>query len=176
MDFHSPLATHYSPSPHSSGAKTRRENASSLRSIEQRNGAGPAGRAAFHFVGEASDGEAMRRKLFEIAQLFHMTIRNLATGFVTLPDDRGVVGFQPTLADMRKRRVPAPGVDAGDAHAARRQIKRRLAPHAAAGGEIFVTADAARSPRIDQNDVERFQLMADALEFGFDLGGGDHMT
>src|SRR5262249_60479681 len=55
-------------------------------------------------------------------------------------------------------------------------IERRLSAHAAAGGEIFVAADAGRSSGIDQNDVERLERMADAFEFGFDLRGGDNMT
>src|SRR5262249_24566656 len=145
-------------------------------SIKQRHGAGPAGRAAFHFVREAGDDEAVIGKLFQIAQFLHMAIGDLAAGFVAFPDDRRVMGFEPALASMHERGVPAPGVDAGDAHAARGQIKRGLAAHAAAGGEVLIAADAARSAGVVENDVEWLELMADAFEFGVDLGGRDHMA
>ena len=72
-------------------------------------------------------------KLFQIAQLFHVAVGNFAAGIVALPDDRRIVRLHPALAGMRERRIPAPGVDAADPHAARGQIQRRLAPHAAAG-------------------------------------------
>src|SRR5260370_11334343 len=89
-----------------------------VSSIKQRDSAGPARRAAFNLVRETGDDEAMIRKLLQIAQLLHMAIRNFAAGFVALPDDRWVMRLQPPLTDMNKRRVPAPGVDACDAHAA----------------------------------------------------------
>ena len=79
-------------------------------------------------------------------------------------------------AHMHERHVPAPGVDAGDAHTARGQIERRRAAHAAAGGEIFVAADAAGGARIDEDDIERLELVTDAFEFGFHFGRRDHMT
>ena len=137
-------------------------------SIKQRHGAGPTGRTAFHFVREAGDDEALVRKPFQIAQLLHMAIGNLATGLVAFPDDRWVMRFEPALAGMHEGRVPAPGIDAGDAHAARGQIKRGVAAHAAAGSEVLIAADAARSAGVDENDVERLELMADAFEFGLD--------
>src|SRR6516164_4147496 len=145
-------------------------------SIKQRHGAGPAGRAAFHFVREARDDEAVVWKPFQIAQLLHMAIGNLAAGFVAFPDDRWVMRFEPALAGVHEGRVPAPGIDAGDAHAARGQIKRGVAAHAAAGGEVLIGADAARSAGVDENDVERLEVMADAFEFDLDLGGRDNMA
>ena len=144
--------------------------------IEQRHRAGPAGGAGFDLVREAGDGEAMRGKLFEILQLLHVAVGNLAAGFVAFPDDRRVVGLEPALAGVHERRVPAPGVDAGDAHAARGEIKRGFAAHADAGGEILVAADALGRARVDQHDVERFELVADALELGLDLRRRHHMA
>src|SRR6516225_8476746 len=117
-------------------------------SIKQRNGAGPAGRAAFHFVREARDDEAVVGKPFQIAQLLHMATGNLAAGFVAFPDDRWVMRFEPALAGVHEGRVPAPGIDAG----------------------------AARSAGVDENDVERLEVMADAFEFDLDLGGRDNMA
>src|SRR5262249_61594140 len=80
-----------------------------------------------------------------------MAIRDFATSLVAFPDDRRVVRLQPALAYMRKRRIPAPGVDPGHAHAARGQIKRGLTAHAATGGEIFVgghtTTGAGSGPK-----------------------------
>jgi len=145
-------------------------------SIEQCYRTRPAAGAGLHLMREAGDGETIRRKLFQVAQLLHVAIRNFAAGLVTLPDDRGIVRLLPALARVEERRVPAPGVDASNPHAARGEIERRLAPHAAARGEIFVGAHATRRARVDQHDVEGFQLMADALEFGLDLGRGGHVA
>src|SRR5215207_2065545 len=105
-----------------------------------------------------------------------MTIRDLASCFVSLPDDRGVARFQPAFPRVREWRIPAPGVDTGDAHAARAQIKRRLTPHAAAGGEILLRADATASPGIDEHDIERLQLVTDAPELRLDLVCGHDVT
>src|SRR3954447_2457368 len=108
----------------------------------------------------------MVRELFEIAQLLHVTVRNLAAGFVALPDDRWIPRLEPSLARMRKRSVPSPCVDAGHAHAARGEIERGFAPHAAACGQILVGADATAGPGVDKHDVVRFELVANALELG----------
>src|SRR5271169_3383957 len=86
--------------------------------IEQRRRPRPAGRTGFHLVGKAGHGETVVGELFEIAQFLHVAIRNLASGLVALPDDQRIVRLQPALARMRERHVPAPGIDAGDAHAA----------------------------------------------------------
>src|SRR5216683_1261527 len=45
----------------------------------------------------------------------------------------------------------------------RGEIERRLAAHAAAGGEILLGADTAAGPGIDQHDIERLQLVTDEL-------------
>ena len=74
-------------------------------SIKQRHGAGPAGRAAFHFVRQARNDEAVVGKPFQIAQLLHMAIGNLAAGFVAFPDDRWVMRFEPALAGVHEGRV-----------------------------------------------------------------------
>src|SRR5262249_5578516 len=73
----------------------------------------------------------------------HVAIGNLAAGLVSLPDDPGIARLHPALAHVDKRRIPAPGVDAGDAYAARGQIERRLAADAAAGGGVQGVAQGA---------------------------------
>src|SRR5215470_13825286 len=69
--------------------------------IKQRHRPRPARRALFHLVGKTGDEKAMVGKLFQIAQLFHMAIRDFAAGLVAFPDDRWVVCLKPVLADMR---------------------------------------------------------------------------
>src|SRR5690242_12249912 len=64
-------------------ARTTMEKAND--SIEQRDRAGPAGRTVLHLERETSNDESALRKLLEIAQLLHMTIRNLAAALVALP-------------------------------------------------------------------------------------------
>src|SRR5215471_20030247 len=83
-------------------------------SVEQRDRAGPAGRSALDLVREARDREPVGRQLLEIAQLLHVAVRDLPPSLVPFPDDRGIARLEPALARVHERRVPAPGVDAGD--------------------------------------------------------------
>src|SRR5215471_8918984 len=77
-------------------------------SIKQRHGAGPAGRAAFHFVREAGDDKAVIGTLFQIAQFLHMAIGNLAAGFVAFPDDRRVMGLRASACGYARTGRPSP--------------------------------------------------------------------
>src|ERR1700691_5728244 len=78
------------------------------------------------------------------------------------------------LRRMDKGRVPAPAVDARHAHPALEQVERSLRPHATAGGDIIRLAVFGSSAGVDDHDLERLQLMADALELRLDIGrGGD---
>ena len=67
--------------------------------------------------------------------------------------------------------VPAPAVDAGHAHAALGEIVGPLAADAAAGMNVVVVAVALARPRVHQHDVHGLELVADALQLGFDVGG-----
>src|SRR6516225_12412792 len=94
---------------------------------------------------------------------------NLAPGFVSLPNNRRIAGLQPPFAGVHEGRVPAPGINSGDTHAARSEIERCLSSHSTPRREIFVGADAAARPGVDQHDIEWLQLVSDALEFRLDL-------
>ena len=45
----------------------------------------------------------------------------------------------------------------------------KIAAHAAACRQIFVRADALAGARVDQHDIKRLELMANARELGFHL-------
>ena len=128
--------------------------------------------AAWIFTGKQLIDETLRRQLFEIVQLLDVAIADLAAGAVTLPDQAGVVGLGVFHLGVHERRVPAPAVDAGDAHAALQKIERRLAPHAAAARNIIGLAEGRSGAGVDHDDVERRQRMPDALELGLDVLGG----
>ena len=51
-------------------------------------------------------------------------------------------------------------------------MQRRLGAHAAARGDIVGAAVFRAGAGVDDNDVERLQRMADALELRVDIGGG----
>src|SRR5262245_59467049 len=105
-----------------------------------------------------------------------MAIGNLPPGLVAFPDDLRVVLLEPAFARVVEWRVPTPGVDTGNAHAARGEIKRRFAAHAATGSEIFVSARTTCGAGVHQHDVEGFQRVADALELRLHFSCGHHMA
>src|SRR5215467_1121877 len=84
--------------------------------------------------------------------------------------------LQPMFAHVHERYVPAPGVDAADADAARGEVESRFAAHATTGGQIFVAADTTSGARVDQYNVERLQLVANALKLCRHFSGRDDMT
>src|SRR4249920_488208 len=75
------------------------------------------------------------------------------------------------LPGMDERRVPAPAVGAGDPHAALEQVQGCLAPHAAALGDIIRASIGGASTGVHQHDLQRRELVPNALELGFDLAG-----
>src|SRR6187455_247769 len=95
-------------------------------SIENGDGAGPPGRGGMDLHGKATDRKSLVRKLVEIVQLLDMAIADLAAGAVALPNDFRIVSFGIFRLGVYERRVPAPAVGAGDAHAALQEIERRL--------------------------------------------------
>src|SRR5215471_12207774 len=84
--------------------------------------------------------------------------------------------LQPLFAHVHERYVPAPGVDAADADAARGEVESRFAAHATTGGQIFVAADTTSGACVDQYNVERLQLVTDAFKLCRHFSGRDDMT
>ena len=62
---------------------------------------------------EAGDGEAVAGQRFEIVQLLEMAVADVAARLVAFPDDRGIAVLGPLLRCEIERRIPAPGVGAG---------------------------------------------------------------
>ena len=87
----------------------------------------------------------------------------MAARFVALPDDRRIVGLGEAPGGVDERRVPAPAVGSGYSHALLQEVKRRLGAHAAARGDIVRASVFRAGSGVDEDDVERFQRMADAL-------------
>ena len=71
----------------------------------------------------------------------------------------------------RERRIPAPGVGAGNADALLEQKKRRFAAHAAAFVEKRRVAVGGPRRGIHEHDVERLERMADAVELALHVIG-----
>ena len=66
-------------------------------------------------------------------------------------------------------------IGAGDADAPLQQIEGRLAPHAAARGDVMVGPVGGGGAGVGDDDIQRLQVVADALQFGFHVFGGDHI-
>src|SRR5271166_83312 len=140
--------------------------------LDDRHRPRPAGGGALDLGREARDHESGRRQRLEIVQLLDVAVADAPAGLVALPDDRGVARFGVALGGVDKRRVPAPRVGAGHPHALAQKVEGRLGPHAAAGRDIVRAAVFRPGARVDDDDVERRQLVPDALELGLDVGGG----
>src|SRR6516162_8548014 len=85
---------------------------------DDRDGARPAGGTAAHFDRKAAHHEPSGRQRFEIVELLDVAIADLAAGSVAFPDQTRVAGGEIFLLGVDERRVPAPAVGAGHAHAA----------------------------------------------------------
>src|SRR5579872_4216994 len=85
--------------------------------FDDRHGARPAGRGALDLHRETDDREAGRGQSLQVVQLLEMAIADMAAGFVPFPDQRRVLRLGEFLGRVDERRVPAPSVGAGQAHA-----------------------------------------------------------
>ncbi len=140
--------------------------------IDDRDRARPTGGAAAHLDREATHREALRRQRFQIMQLLDVAIADLAAGLVAFPDQAGVACGEVFLLGVHERRIPTPAVGSGHAHAALEQIKRGLAAHAAALGDIIRAAVGRARAGIHEHDVERRERVRDARELGLHVACG----
>ena len=58
--------------------------------LDDRDGASPTSRSAANLHWKTGDSEAIGREAFQVVKLFQMAVANMATGFVSFPDQRGV--------------------------------------------------------------------------------------
>jgi hypothetical protein len=140
-------------------------------SLDYGDGPCPTSRRALDLRWKAAHGKAGRGQGFEVVQLLDVTIADVTTRLVALPDDGGVVGRGVALGCMNEWRVPAPAVGARYAHSLLEQVERCLGPHAAARGDIVRLAVFHPGAGVDDHDLEWLQRMADAAELRFDIGG-----
>ena len=124
------------------------------------------------FTGKHATLKPVRRQRLEVVQLLDVAVADLAARLVALPDQLGIPGLGVFLGRVDERRVPRPGVGAGDLHAARGEIERRLAAHAAASRHVVGLAVARAGRCVDHHDLERLQRVADALQLRLHVGGG----
>src|SRR5690348_7868552 len=101
-------------------------------------------------------------------KLFNVAIPDLASGPMTLPDQRRVMRFGVLLHCKDKWCVPAPPIGSGHAHTAFEQIHGGLASHAAAFRDIVRASVRHSCTRVHNHDLERGKCVADTLELGFD--------
>src|SRR3989441_6914689 len=132
--------------------------------VDDGDRAGPAGGGAADLHRETGDREAVAGQRLEVVQLLEVAVADLAPGLVPLPDQRGVAGLLEFRLRMNERRVPRPGVGARHAHAALEQVQRRLAAHARARRHVVRLAVGRARARVHDDDVERTQRVADALQ------------
>src|SRR5437868_1865697 len=145
-------------------------------SLDNGDGAGPAGRGAADLDREATHHKPVGRERFEIVQLFEVAITDLAPGLVTFPDQVGIAGRGIFLLGVDKGRIPAPAIGAGQPDAAFEEVQGRVAPNAAAGRDVIRFAVGQAGARIHDDDLERLQRVPDAIELGGDILGGDDIA
>src|SRR5262245_20984209 len=144
--------------------------------LDDGDGAGPTGRGGFDFDREAGNQEAVRRQQLEVVQFLDVTVADFAARLVAFPDQFGVLALGEFLSRVHEGGVPRPSVGARDLDAARGQVERCLATHAAAARYIIGLTVASSCRGVDDDDIEWAQLMANARKFGFDIGGGGNIT
>src|SRR6516162_4162358 len=138
--------------------------------LQDRHSPRPTGGGGFDLDGEAGNREAVRWQRLQVVQLLDVAVANLAASPVAFPDELGVLGGSIPLGRVREGRIPGPGVGAGDLDAPGGQIERGLPAHAAAAWHVVRRAVASPRRRVDEDDVERPQRMAETLQFGLDVG------
>src|SRR5262245_63767784 len=141
-------------------------------SVDDGDGARPAGGTAAHFYWKAAHRESFRRQRFAIVQLLDVAIADLAAGLVAFPEQAGIAGGEIFLPGVDEGRVPAPAVGAGDAYAALEQMERGLAAHAAALRHVVRPSIGRARAGVHQHDLQRSERMSDALELGCDVARG----
>ena len=88
-------------------------------------------------------------------QLFDVAIADMAAGLVAFPDQAGVFGLRVFLRGVDERRIPAPGVGAGQPNTAFQEIHRRFIAHAATGIDVIGLAVFGAGGGVDHDDLER---------------------
>jgi len=95
---------------------------------------------------------------------------------VTFPDQTRITCLGIFLRGVDEWRVPAPAIGAGQPHAALEQIHGGLVTHAATGVDVVGLAEFGARAGVDDDDLQRRQRVADALELLFDVVGGHDVT
>src|SRR4029078_5941644 len=113
--------------------------------------------------------EAVVGQRLQVVELLELAVAALAPGLVALPDDRRVAVALEALQRVAERRVPAPAVGADDPHALLHEVQRGVAPQSAAAVDVVLLAEPRPRARRADDDVQRLQLMADALELTVDV-------
>src|SRR3990167_1596573 len=86
----------------------------------------PACRGTADLVGEAADREPRGRQRLQVVQLLKMAVADVAACLVALPDQGLVARLGHALGGVGKRRIPAPGVGAREAHTTLQQHTSEL--------------------------------------------------
>ena len=101
-----------------------------------------------------------------------MAISDIPPSLMAFPYEPGITRRFIGFTCMDEGCVPAPAIGAGQPHTAFKQVYRRFIAHAAARGDIVVLPIALACRRINHDDFERLQRVADARELGLDIGSG----
>src|SRR5215212_6073816 len=145
-------------------------------SVDDRHSPRPAGGGPFDLDRKTRNHETGRGQLLALVQLLDVAVTDMASGLVAFPDQAGVFGLRVFLGGVDERRVPAPAIDAGQPHAALKQVHCRLIAHAAAGSDVILLPVFGPGASIDHHDLQWRKRVTDALEFVFDILGGRHIA
>ncbi len=140
------------------------------------HGAGPPRRGRVDLHREAADLESAGGQGFQVVQFLQVAVADVTADPVPFPDDRRIALARIAFRGVGEGRVPTPGVGAGQPHAVVEEIAGGLAAHAAAGVHVVRVTVAGTGGGVDHDDLERAQPVADAVQFGGDVVGGDHVA
>ena len=137
----------------------------------------PSGGSPFDLDGKTADGETEGPPDGgEVGQFFHVTVANLDPGEMGLPYDPGITSLMKLLGQEGQGAVPTPGIDSHDLYPPLGKVKGALAVHPGPLNEVLGSSPGRIGSRLDKNDIERPNLVADPLELALHIIRGDPLA
>src|SRR5687768_12691951 len=105
-----------------------------------------------------------------------MTVPDVASCFVSFPDERCITRLLDAFRRVAEGRIPAPRVRSGYSYSTSCQIHCCLVSHSAPDVDEVRVAQGATCRGVDEHDVQRLQAVSDARQFRFDICGCDDIA
>ena len=137
----------------------------------------PACAGSLDLYGKAADFETMGLPDGgQVGHLLHVTVADVDTGEVCLPDNFGITVFLEFCGLKRQGTVPAPGIDAHDPHAFFGEKKGAFTVHAGTFEQVGFRAPRLVGTGLNEHDIQGLQLIFDSVEFLFHIFSRDALA